>query len=174
MGLSWTMGIAMAGTLLLPAVRSRFKPSGVRITLGLSAGVILFGITHAAASFLPFVWPGWEDAARRIYAWSEGHSPLFLSLTLVMVVIAEELLWRGVVTRFLMERVGRGAGILLGATVYALAHWAAWNPLLLLAAMAFGIFWGWLYAATDDLVAPTVSHLLFDVLLLFAFPVISR
>jgi membrane protease YdiL (CAAX protease family) len=91
-----------------------------------------------------------------------------------MVVIAEELLWRGVVTRFLMERAGRAAGILLGAAVYALAHWAAWNPLLLLAAMAFGIFWGWLYAATDDLVSPTISHLLFDVLLLFGFPVISR
>jgi NADH dehydrogenase len=174
MGLSWGMGIALAGTLLLPAVRSRFKPSRVRITLGLVAGLVLFGITQAAAASLPLVWPGWEDAARKLYAWSEGHSPLFLGSTLVMVVIAEELLWRGVVTRFLMERAGRAAGILLGAAVYALAHWAAWNPLLLLAAMAFGIFWGWLYAATDDLVAPAVSHLLFDVLLLFAFPVISR
>jgi uncharacterized protein YbjT (DUF2867 family)/membrane protease YdiL (CAAX protease family) len=174
MGLSWTMGISLAGALLLPAVRDRFKPSRIRITLGLAAGLVLFGITQAAAAFLPFVWPGWEDAARRIYAWSEGHSPLFLGSTLVMVVIAEEFLWRGVVTRFLMERAGRVAGILLGASVYALAHWAAWNPLLLLAAMAFGIFWGWLYAATDDLVAPTVSHLLFDVMLLFAFPVISR
>ena len=174
MGLSWTMGIALAGALLLPTVRYRFKPSGVRVAIGLSAGVILFGITHAAAAFLPLVWPGWEDAARKLYAWSEGHSPLFLGSTLVMVVIAEELLWRGVVTRFLMERAGRVAGILLGATIYALAHWAAWNPLMLLAALAFGIFWGWLYAATDDLVAPAVSHLLFDVLLLFAFPVISR
>ena len=41
-----------------------------------------------------------------------------------------------------------------------------------IAAFGCGLFWGLLYSATDDLVAPAISHLLWDALLLFAFPVI--
>ena len=72
-----------------------------------------------------------------------------------------------------MERWGRVAGIVVGAAIYALAHGATRNPLLLAAAFGCGLFWGWLYAATDDLVAPAVSHLAWDAMLLFAFPVIA-
>lgn len=171
-GMSWVMGIALAGSLLIPAARRRFKPSFFRVVLGLCAGLVLLGITHVMAAVFAVVWPEWSEGARMLYAWSRGHSPVFLASTLVLVVAAEEVLWRGVVARFLMERSGKAVGIVAGAAVYALAHWAAWNPLLLVAALGCGLFWGWLYTATDDLVAPTVSHLLWDVLLLFVFPVV--
>jgi len=172
MGMTVVMGLALAGTLLLKPVRQRLQPSPFRVITGLAAGTVLYGITRAVAALLPFIWPGWETAARTLYAWSHGHSPLFLGVTLVWIVLAEELLWRGVVARFFMERWGRAYGIAAAAMVYALAHFATFNPLLLAAALGCGLFWGWLYAATDNLVAPTVSHLLWDVLLLFAFPVL--
>jgi membrane protease YdiL (CAAX protease family) len=88
-------------------------------------------------------------------------------------VLAEEVLWRGVVARYLIERYGRALGIAYAAAIYALAHWATLNPVLLLAALGCGLYWGWLYTATNDnLVAPTISHLMWDVLLLFLFPVV--
>jgi membrane protease YdiL (CAAX protease family) len=70
-----------------------------------------------------------------------------------------------------MERWGRALGIVAAAAVYAAAHWAAFNPLLALAAFGCGLYWGWLYAATGDLSAPIVSHLLWDTLLL-SFPLV--
>jgi membrane protease YdiL (CAAX protease family) len=42
-----------------------------------------------------------------------------------------------------------------------------------MAAFACGIFWGWLCVATDDLVVPVVSHLVWDLALFFAFPVVQ-
>ena len=172
MGMTVVMTIAFACTMLLPAVRRRFRPTPFRIFTGLVAGSVLYGFTRLAISLIPSIWPGWEVSARAIYAWKAGHSTIFLVPTLILIVIAEEALWRGVVTRYMMERFGRLQGIIIGAVIFALAHWAAYNPLLLVAALGCGLFWNWLYAATDDLTIPTVSHLLWDILLLFVFPAI--
>lgn len=173
MGMTAAMGLALAGAVLIGPVRRRLKPTLFRVLAGLAAGGALYGITLLVVALLRRAWPGWEWAARSLYAWSGGHSALFLGSTLVLIVVAEEVLWRGVVARFLMERWGRAWGIAAGAAIYALAHGATLNPLLLAAAFGCGLFWGWLYAATDDLVAPAVSHLAWDVLLLFAFPVVK-
>ena len=172
-GMTAAMGLALAGGVLLEPVRQRLRPSLLRIGIGLAAGAALYGMTLAGVEILRRAWPGWEAPARVLYAWRGGHGASFLAPTLVLIVLAEEIVWRGVIARFLMERWGRVAGIVAGAAVYTLAHWATRNPLLLAAAFGCGLFWGWLYAATDDLVAPTVSHLAWDVMLLFAFPLIA-
>ncbi|HEX4999000.1 MAG TPA: CPBP family glutamic-type intramembrane protease, partial [Terriglobia bacterium] len=171
MGMTLAMGGALAIALTLPAVR-RLNPSISRIVLGLVAGLALYGLTRGIAGFLlPPLWPGWERGAGALYAWKGRHSWPFLAPTLVMIVFAEEAVWRGVIARWLMERWGRPAGVAAGAALYAACHWAAFSPLLLVAALGCGLFWGWLYAATDDLVTPTVSHLLWDALLL-TFPLV--
>jgi uncharacterized protein YbjT (DUF2867 family)/membrane protease YdiL (CAAX protease family) len=172
MGMTVAMGLALAGAWNVPAVRHRLKPSVRRIVIGLGAGVALYGISVVAAALLFALGPQWETAARSLYAWKVGHSPVFIAVTLGMIVLAEEVLWRGVVARFLMECCGTVPGIVLGAAIYAAAHLAAFNPVIVVAAFGCGLYWGLLYAATDELVSPTVSHLLWDVLLLFAFPVI--
>jgi NADH dehydrogenase len=171
-GMMLVMTPALAGAMLFSSVRRRVKPSLFRIATGLVMGVAFYGLTLLVLTFLTGVWPEWETAARQLYAWRGGHTPVFLGMTLVLIVIAEEFFWRGVVTRHFIERWGRGPGIAAAAGVYALAHWATFNPLLLAAAFGCGIYWGWLYSATDDLAAPVASHLLWDVMLLFMFPVV--
>jgi uncharacterized protein len=171
-GMAVVMGAALAGAALLASVRRRLKLSILYVVSGLVAGAALYGLSLLGLALLSRVWPGWETHARTLYAWRVGHSPLFIGITLVMIVLAEEVLWRGVVARYLMERHGTGAGIFYAAVIYALAHAATLNPALLLAALGCGAYWGFLYAATDDLVTPTVAHLLWDILLLFLFPVV--
>ena len=173
MGMTIAMGLALAGALTLPAVRRRLKPSGFGVTAGIGAGLLLYGLSALTAAVIFALNPAWESTARILYSWREGHSALFIGLTLPMIVLAEEALWRGVVAQYLVERCGKMTGIVVAAGIYTLAHWAAFNPLMLFAAFACGIFWGLLYVVTDDLVAPTVSHLLWDVLLLFVAPVVS-
>ena len=172
-GIAVVMGGALAGAILLHSVRHRLRLSVLHIVLGLAAGGGLYGLSLFGLALLSRVWPAWEAHARTLYAWRSGHSPLFIGITMVMIVLAEEVLWRGVVARYFMERHGIVPGIVYGASIYALAHAATLNPVLLLAALACGIYWGCLYALTDDLVTPTISHLVWDILLLFLFPVVD-
>jgi NADH dehydrogenase len=166
------MGILLAASLGVGAVRRRLAPTLGRVALGLAAGGVLYGLTRLAVWGFTRAWPDWAGYARELSAWKLGHATSFLAVTLVMIVVAEETLWRGVVTRFAMERLGRAAGIVAGAAIYAAAHAVTLNPLLLAAAFGCGLFWGLLFAATDDLTAPIVSHLAWDVMILFIVPVV--
>jgi NADH dehydrogenase len=171
-GMTVAMGILLALSLAFAAVRRRLSPTAGRVGLGLATGGVLFGLTRLAVWWFPRVWPDWASHARELGTWKVGHSRPFLAATLVMIVVAEETLWRGVVTRFAMERLGRAGGILAGAALYAAAHAVTLNPLLLAAAFACGLYWGFLYAGSDDLTAPIVSHLAWDVMILFVVPVV--
>jgi len=171
-GMTVAMGLLLAVSLGFRAVRRRLVPTARRLGLGLAAGAALFGLTRLAVWALPKAWPAWEGYARDLGAWKGGHSTLFLATTLVMIVVAEETLWRGVVARFAVERFGRVVGLLAGAAFYAAAHAVTLNPLLLAAAFGCGLFWGLLAIATDDLTAPIVSHLAWDVMILFVVPVV--
>jgi membrane protease YdiL (CAAX protease family) len=165
------MGLALAAAMASGSVLRRLEPTGFRVITGLAAGVVLYGLTWAAVALLRSGWPGWEAHARLLYAIRGTHGWAFVAPSLVLIVLAEEAVWRGVIARFLMERWGRAAGIVAGAAIYALAHAATLNPLLVAAALGCGLFWGVLYAATDSLVAPLVSHLVWDILLLFVLPI---
>jgi len=166
-GMLVTAVVALAGPLFLGSVRRRLSPSVFRIAAGLAAAIALYGATAGVVAVLKLTWAPWADWAGRLLRWKEGHGPLFLWATLPVIVAGEEFLWRGAVTRLAAERMGRAGGLLAGAAVYALAHLASFNPLLLAAAFLCGLFWGWLYLATDDLTAPLVCHLAWDVAVLF-------
>jgi NADH dehydrogenase len=169
-GMTGAMALLGAAALGLRGVRDRVRPTLRRVGGGLAAGALLYGLTRAGIAALRVLWPAWEGYARELTAWKGGHSPAFLAATLVLIVAAEELFWRGVVTKFFAERLGVVPGILVGALAYAAAHAGAMNPLLIGAALGCGLYWGLAAEITDDLTAPIVSHLLWDVLILFVVP----
>jgi NADH dehydrogenase len=171
-GMTVAMGLLLAAALMLSAVRRRIAPTFGRVGLGLAAGALLYGLTRAVVLLFTAVWPGWASHARELSAWKEGYSAPFLWVTLFMIVVAEEAYWRGVIARFASERVGAALGIVAGAALYTLAHAATMNPLLLVAAFGCGLYWGLLAAATDDLTAPIVSHLVWDVMVMFVTPLV--
>lgn len=171
-GMTMAMGVLLAGALSVRAVRSRLVPTLPRVALGVGAGLVLYGLTRLGVWILQPIWPAWETHARTLSAWKTGYSAPFLAVTLVMIIVAEEALWRGVISRFFQERLGHAMGIVAGAVFYAGAHLMTMDPLLLGAAVGCGLFWGLLYAATDDLTAPIASHLVWDVLVMFVLPIV--
>lgn len=172
LGMTVAMGALLPLALLFRAARSRLRPTAFRVAAGLAGGVLLYGLTRAGTALLSLAWPGWESGARSLMAWRGDHSGPFLLATLVPIILSEELLWRGVVLRFAEERWGRPAGLAAGALLYAAAHAVTLNPVLLLAAFCCGLFWGWLFLATDDLTAPFVCHLAWDGAVLFLLPLV--
>ena len=96
---------------------------------------------------------------------SEGRDELFA---------IRHRLRQDVVQTALVGRFGAPGGIALSACVYALAHVPLGSPVLVFAALACGLCWGALRAATSSLVPALVAHLLWDVVVLLWLPLVSR
>jgi membrane protease YdiL (CAAX protease family) len=65
---------------------------------------------------------------------------------------------------------GRSTGFLLVAGLYALVHLGAGNLSLLAAAAICGAAWGFLYLGYRSLLLLAVSHVLWDLMIFFVFP----
>jgi membrane protease YdiL (CAAX protease family) len=96
---------------------------------------------------------------------------VWVGLFLVSIAAAEEIVWRGLVTR-LVERFLPRTGWLVAAVPYALAHAATLvllkddvagpNPLIVLAALFGGVLWGGMVKVTGRLPPAIVAHASFD------------
>jgi membrane protease YdiL (CAAX protease family) len=100
------------------------------------------------------------------------QNSVILTGALCLIVIAEELVWRGYVLNELTERLGKRRGWIAAAALYAAAALptlytlrvpgAGPNPLLVLAALGCGILWTYLAARFERLLPSIVSHLAFS------------
>lgn len=91
-----------------------------------------------------------------------------VTAVLLVVAIAEEVLWRGVVTRLLEPMVGSRRAWIVAAVLYALAHLptvfvladadAGHNPMLVLATLGAGLVWGGLARRLGRITPGILSH----------------
>jgi len=91
---------------------------------------------------------------------------------IVVASVAEELVWRGMVTQLLADALGTRTAWLWAAGLYALAlaptAWALragggpLDPVLVLAALGGGLLWGAMARAFGRLGPSIVAHVLFD------------
>lgn len=155
-------------------LRVELRPTARAIVVGSVAGLAMAAATHLlhplVARALPFV----AGDTTRLYAAFRATSLPVAALVLVPVVLGEELVWRGLVQGEVVRRAGTRAGVGLAALVYAVAHAPVGSALLVLVALACGIAWGALRAATGSLVPSLVAHLVWDGLVLLAWPLEAR
>jgi membrane protease YdiL (CAAX protease family) len=100
----------------------------------------------------------------------QAHAPA-VAFAIVVVSAAEELVWRGAVTQVFADRFGSRTAWLWAAGAYALAYvptmWAlrgglGLNPVLVVAALGGGLFWGAMSRVFGTLVPVVVTHAFFD------------
>ncbi|MGA7119946.1 MAG: CPBP family intramembrane glutamic endopeptidase [Polyangiaceae bacterium] len=108
---------------------------------------------------------------------------LAIGATIAGAALAEEVLWRGVVTRLVAERVGSRTAWLWAAGLYALAyvptawslkaaseHGGGLNPMVPLAALGCGLLWGGMARVFGRLTPGILAHALFDWIVVMMFP----
>jgi membrane protease YdiL (CAAX protease family) len=93
------------------------------------------------------------------------------TLLILLICVAEEIVWRGMVLSELTERFGRRAALPLSALAYGCAAmptlWllrdplAGMNPLLVTAAVGCGLVWSFLAAQVGRLTPVMISHMAF-------------
>ncbi len=91
---------------------------------------------------------------------------------IIVAAIAEEIVWRGLVTSLLEETLGSRRAWVWSAVAYSAAHLptafalkdpsAGPNPLVPLAALAAGLLWGAMARKYERLLPGVFSHVLFD------------
>ncbi len=106
-------------------------------------------------------------------------SVVFVVLSILVLAVAEELVWRGLVTSILAELVGTQRAWVYAAVLYAVAQvptlWAlsdpvaGLNPVLPVAALASGLVWGFMARRFGRLLPGIFSHVLFDWTVLMMF-----
>jgi membrane protease YdiL (CAAX protease family) len=98
------------------------------------------------------------------------HS-LWLTTAILLIPVAEELVWRGLVLDLLSARLGSRRGWIVSAFLYAFSLLptayalrdpsAGLNPLLPTAALGAGLVWGFLAARLGRLPPVAISHMAF-------------
>ncbi len=153
------------------------RPSWGDFTKGVFGAVVLYAL---AVAFVRIVTPpgsGRDAWLMRVYLQfgdpSEMRAHLFvLGFAICIVSAAEEIIWRGFVTRLLAERVGSHRAWVYASLLYALAHaptlWALGdprlgpNPVVVVAALGGGLVWGGMARSYGRLPPVMLAHAAFD------------
>jgi len=159
-----TLAVATHGRELAALLRPR--PSA--LALGALAAAALATVTYAVWTLAAARVPGLPGAAQQLYAQFPRRSAAD-ALVVGAIVAVEEILFRGVVQSALAARTGRLAAP-AAALVYAAAHATTGLPLLIALALGLGLFWSLLRAWSGSLWPALVSHLAWDLLVLFVHP----
>lgn len=194
-GTAAVFGIMAVPTVLLAALGLvRAKHDGVLkgwlsvkggdFSRGFAAAAVLFGASYA---FMKLVAP--PDSVRaswlaRLYLQLGDPQILRKNVGLVVaaiivLAIAEEILWRGLVVSLLEEEIGSRRAWVWAAVLYAVAHaptiWALRdpvagpNPVIVLGALGCGLVWGGMARGFGRLLPGIFSHVLFDWTVLMMF-----
>lgn len=112
-----------------------------------------------------------------LVAWQPGLPEVawvFALANLLNTCIAEELLFRGMLQRWLMGRAGALAGVAVSSALFGVAHLAGGGAFVLVATAA-GLLYGLVYLWTGRLVWAVLVHwgLNLSHLLLFSYPMLA-
>lgn len=187
---AWTLAVAVAGKvgvwlavggaavllgsavlLTSPAVRRQLRPDRSRILLGLAMGLCMVAGTYVLAPLLHH-FGVIEHDLRRLYSAFRVTGTGSAAIALGPVVVGEELVWRGAVQGALEHRLGRRGAAVAAALVYAAAHAPMGSALLVATALVCGLVWSALRAVSGSLVPSLLCHVIWDAVVLLAFPIV--
>jgi membrane protease YdiL (CAAX protease family) len=152
----------------------QLKPRWGDLSLGAIAAMLLLMASWATRAFLAP--PGSERQQWLLLLYVMLGDPeqiqrsIVLTTLLLGITLAEEIVWRGLVTHRLTERFGVRRGWLLAVALYSLASLPTaytlraspgLNPMLVLATLGCGIVWTYLAVRAGRLVPGIFSHMAF-------------
>jgi membrane protease YdiL (CAAX protease family) len=181
-------GVAAAWAKREELLRDWLAPRWGDFSRGVLGAIVLFGLAWAFARAVMPVGSPREIWLVSLYGQLgdprllAAHAPA-IAVTIIGTALAEEVLWRGMVTQLLAERVGSRTAWVWAAALYALAYVpTAWSlradagggggldPALVIAALGGGLLWGAMARAFGRLAPGVLAHALFDWAVVMMFP----
>ena len=141
-------------------------PAGIRF----SWQGLFWGLAATAPPLVVMIWSLRTSAPsivrlrvlveRNIVPLFKGCTPVHFALIAILAGLGEETLFRGVIQPGAAGTLGTTGGIVVAGILFGLCH--PMTPLYALLAALTGIYLGALYAATGELLAPVLTHALYD------------
>lgn len=152
--------------------RPRLNWRAGSVAAGLLSAALLYLVFWIGNLLAPYIVPGAHTQVGGVYGLGEG-SPRIVILLLLLFVTGpgEEIFWRGFLQERLMQHWGNVAGYVVTTLAYGGVHVFSRNPMLILAALVAGAFWGAQYLWKRDLLALIVSHALWSAVIFAVAPV---
>ncbi len=159
--------LSLGALALLPAVLLRIPPSGMFI---ISAEAIAGGILATVPLLLLFrlsLESEWTPLRRIRNLLSRLLNPLLQQLTVLRALllglaagIGEELLFRGLIQAGLTPLIGPLPALLTASIAFGALHWL--TSAYAVVATLLGVYLGALMLITESLIAPVLTHALYD------------
>lgn len=174
------IGTGAAATISLLLLRRLPNPPAIRkadvtrssVGAGLAVGVLMAVAVWTVYPISVQLVPAISSEVPKLYALlREPPGPVWAFPVLVLVVTAEEWVWRGLAIDVFSKWVGPARAVVLAALIYVLPQIAFRSPLLVIVALLCGLIWGALRVWTRGLAAPLIAHVLWDLLVFVLFPV---
>jgi len=153
------------------------RPIAVEVVaLGVIIGVVTLALTHVIAPPVLHAIPAWSVEFAALYGGEVAGTPLPLALTLALtcvVIVGEEVVWRGLALSALRQRMPEGLAIGASAVLYAACQLGFRRTLPAAAALVLGLVWGWLRVIAwrgGGLTAPIVAHAIWTLGVLWWWP----
>ena len=139
--------------------------------LGIASALFLYAVFWLGKLILTNLYSAAPTEIATLYLRREALPPWsIVPLLLLVTGPAEELYWRGLLQRVLVQRIGPVSGLFLATACYALVHIWTLNTALVLAAFTAGLIWGWIYLMERSLVPVIISHALWSVTIFVLLP----
>ncbi len=148
-------GVVAQGTQLLGG-------RWVDVAIGVGSALVLYSVFWLGNRLFLAVLPRIAAGVGQLYDVVEAGARTVVVASIVVVGACEELFWRG----FVQER----KGFVIALAAYTVVHVPSRRWALVFAAAVAGAAWGGLFAWRDSLVAPLVSHVLWDLALVLWWP----
>lgn len=106
-----------------------------------------------------------------VYTMSEAFDGLLI-LVFIIIVITEEIFWRGFAQQRLSMKYGNFTAITINAAIYSFAVLFSINPYLIGAALFSSFVLGFIFVKYKNLYIVILSHIIWDILILKIFPLV--
>jgi len=139
--------------------------------IGLGVGVAMTLTTYALFHMAVVLVPPLDAEVEGLYALTRVERlPLALACTL-LIIVAEELLWRGLMLDELERLMPRAAAQTLSVLSYGLAQLGSGSLVVFALAVVCGSIWMLERRFAGSLLAPLLSHLIWTPIVILVWPV---
>lgn len=172
----WACHCLAAPICITAALRWRPKPVPVPFSIATMVGSLALGVLLAALSWgvAPVVahqLPAFGRELERLYATlSRSPGPRQAAPILILSIIAEELVWRGVLVDWCQTRMNKGRTVLLVTASYTLPITFSGSWLLVLVAIGLGTVCAAQRLYFRTWLAPLITHLAWNMLVFVVHP----
>ncbi|MDQ3032464.1 MAG: CPBP family intramembrane metalloprotease [Myxococcota bacterium] len=171
-GIAAAIGIAATAIAARGAVRAHFSISGAWVAAAIGIGIAMAIATHVLYPIGVSLVPGLEEEVASLYRDLRAPpGPRAALPVLAAVVLAEELVFRGLLVA-LVERWGikPSAIIVVATALYVVPQIAGGSLVLIALAASCGALWTWQRVVSGSMLVPLITHALWDVLVFVLVP----